>query len=172
MLTINDRAEARRRAATFRGNHAAEAESHLIAIALLESEDETAACRTREVAYRQRIAVLQDQCESTTRAALEAADRWRTQVATANANAAAERRSGAAAVERIRAALIAGATDMEQRGAVVSAARMIEETQSYDIDEQCFAAAFLALSRAHAEARALLSDIGEKTRALLGKGGA
>lgn len=118
----------------------------------------------REQAYQRRIVELTDAVERITRSSVENATRHA-------ADLAAERRAGAAAVERIRAALLEGASDAEQRGAVIESTRMVDGTWAFRLNDETkrLARAYLALSASHAEARALLSDISERARTLLGK---
>jgi hypothetical protein len=115
--------------------------------------------------YESRIADLQDTIERITRSGVENATRYA-------ADIAAERRAGAAAVERIRAALLEGASDETQARAVACALRVTSDEPSPSCAPTLYGvcSAFLALSASHAEARALLSDISTRALALLGKG--
>jgi uncharacterized protein YfaS (alpha-2-macroglobulin family) len=125
-----------------------------LALALLAAD-------LREVEYQRRIAELQDAVERTARSGVENAARYA-------ADLAAAKRDGAAAVERIRAAVLEGASDAEQASVL---AAMLHEVENYPPAWRTTATAraYLALSASHAEARALLDDIGARARALLGK---
>ena len=118
----------------------------------------------REVEYQKRIADLQDTVDRITAAGVENAARYA-------ADLDRERRAGAAAVERIRAALLEGATDETQQWATTEALENVA-SNAHPGTLYRLSRAYLALSASHAEARALLSNIGERALALLGKGGA
>lgn len=115
----------------------------------------------REAAYEARILELQDAVERTARSGVENATRYA-------ADIDKERRAEAAAVERIRAAIVAGASDAEQAHVLEVATKQVE-TLPPEWSMTRAARAYLALSASHAEARALLSDIGNRALALLGK---
>ncbi len=155
MLTIEERAEAYRYAKQTKGDHGADLAGHLVASALVESTE-------REAAYEKRIADLKDSLEAVTRSGVENAKRYA-------ADIAAERRAGDAAVERVRAALLEGASDERQREVLAEALAVVEETTDHRAMARYVARAYLALSASHAEARALLGDIGARARVLLDK---
>lgn len=159
MLTTGERATAHRLAVTIdeRGDLDNDALQRLLAAALLEAEE-------RERGYQERIRELQDAVERTAASGVENAKRYA-------ADLAAERRAGADRVERIRAALLAGATDEEQRSVAADAFDTIDDRARHSCGAMrvSHAAAYLAQGQALAEARALLSEIGERARALLGK---
>jgi len=113
----------------------------------------------RESAYQARIVALQDDLASVTASCVENATRYA-------ADLAAEERAGAAAVERIRAAIVAGGDHEEQQWATAEA---IEETRQASHVGHFYrmSRAFLAMSASHTEARATLRTIGDL--ALAGK---
>ncbi len=116
--------------------------------------------------YESRIACLKDDIERITKNSVENATRYA-------ANIDAERRAGAAAVGRIRAAMLEGASDEEQIGATAYALEALHSGHVPSLSPRTrgLCSAFLALSASHAEARALLADISARARELLGKGG-
>jgi hypothetical protein len=123
------------------------AKESLLAAALLESHE-------REEAYQRRILALQDYIQRVTASSVENAARY-------TADLAAEKRAGAAAVE--------GATEGSQASALQLATAMTRYPSNYASGERNLASAYLALRASHAEARAMLSDISARARALLGK---
>jgi hypothetical protein len=162
MLTTGERATAHRMAVTIseRGDLDNDNARRLLASALLEAEE-------RERGYQVRAAELKDTVERITASGVENATRYAVGIA-------AERRAGAAAVERIRAALLEGASDAAQAHAIARATWTVQSAASgvrRSPDEVAIAAAYLALSASHAETRALLADISARARELLGKGG-
>jgi hypothetical protein len=161
MLTTGERATAHRIAATIseRGDLDNDDVRRLFATALLEAEE-------RERGYRERIADLKDTVERVTASGVENATRYA-------ADLDRERRAGAAAVESIRAALLEGASDEAQQWAAETAAIFTCDELAPSCAPTLYkmSRAYLALGASHAEARALLSDFGERAWVLLNKGG-
>lgn len=159
MLTTQDRADAYQLAESIANGGAVGERVRTLALAHVEGIE-------REVKLHERIAELTDTVERITRSGVENATRYA-------ADLAAERRAGAAAVERIREALVYGTSDIATRTAADHAFTILHNGEMKRLDPRAWAlcTALLALSASHAEARALLSDISARARELLGKGG-
>lgn len=116
----------------------------------------------RETAYQARIAELTADVERITASGVENAKRYAADLAEA-------RRSEARGVGLIRTALLAGASEPEQSWAVREALEAVECSPHPGTFHR-MSRAYLAQGQAHAEARALLSEIGERALRLLGRG--
>ncbi len=158
MLTLDERAAALGLAEQMKTDHRPYLSGQLIAYALVESEK-------REAAYQVRIAELTADVERITASGVANAKRYA-------ADLAAEKRAGAERVERIRLEILAGATDEAQSRAALCSLRIIADELSPSRIPSLYGVcqAYLAQGQALAEARALLSEIGERALRLLGKG--
>lgn len=153
MLTTGERATAHEMAEELAADPKAGDLWRKMARALLEAT-------ARELLYEKRIAELKDGLEAVTRSGVENATRYAAQLG----------ESERVGQERIRAALLDGAADAEQAWATTEAVENVD-CSSHSGTLYKMSRAYLALSASHAEARALLSDISARARALLGTAG-